>query len=150
LKVINKALNEGCAELIIFSLKRAMSNWPDWAAWAWLGSWPGWAEHLCSRLSICDVEFLTFCFQSSYSFLIQNKYCSMDEWYQINQNHNCSLSKSMKLDKFCKYDMKVLGARKLTGENLKVVLAEFSTLGQAVLQIVYNSWPIQKRLSLDL
>jgi hypothetical protein len=35
----------------------------------------------------------------------------------------------MKLDKFCQYDLKVLGAQKLMGENLKVVLAEFSTLG---------------------
>jgi hypothetical protein len=42
------------------------------------------------------------------------------------------------------------GAQKLTGENLKVVWAEFSTLSQAVLQNVYNSRPVQTRPSLDL
>ncbi len=42
------------------------------------------------------------------------------------------------------------GARKLMGENLKVVLDEFSTLSWAVLQNVYTSWPIQIRLSLEL
>ncbi len=42
------------------------------------------------------------------------------------------------------------GALKLSGENLKVVWAKFSTLSYAVLQNVYNSWPIQTRLSLDL
>ncbi len=42
------------------------------------------------------------------------------------------------------------GARKLTGENLKVVLAKFSTLSQALLQDVYNSWAIQTWPSLGL
>ncbi len=42
------------------------------------------------------------------------------------------------------------GARKLTGVNLKVVSAEFSTLSLAVLQNVYNLLPIQTRLRLDL
>jgi hypothetical protein len=42
------------------------------------------------------------------------------------------------------------GARKLTGENLRVVWAQFSTLSLAVLQNVYNPWPVQTRLSLDL
>ncbi len=42
------------------------------------------------------------------------------------------------------------GARKVTGDNLKVVWAEFSTLSLAVLQNVYNPWPVQTRLSLDL
>ncbi len=36
------------------------------------------------------------------------------------------------------------------GENLKVVWAEFSTLGWVVLLNVYNSWPIQTMQSLDL
>jgi hypothetical protein len=36
------------------------------------------------------------------------------------------------------------------GENLRVVWAEFSTLGLAVLQNVYNPWPVQIRPSLDL
>ncbi len=35
-------------------------------------------------------------------------------------------------------------------DNLKVVLTEFSTLSKAVLQNVYNSWPVQTRPSLDL
>ncbi len=35
-------------------------------------------------------------------------------------------------------------------DNLKVVLAEFSTLSKAVLQNVYNPWPVQTRPSLDL
>jgi hypothetical protein len=42
------------------------------------------------------------------------------------------------------------GARKLTGENLKVVWAEFSTLSEAVLQSVHGFWPIHTRPSLDL
>ncbi len=42
------------------------------------------------------------------------------------------------------------GAQKLTGENLKVVWAKFSTLSLAVLQNVYNSLPIQTWPSLDL
>ncbi len=36
------------------------------------------------------------------------------------------------------------------GKKLKVVRAEFSTLSLAVLQNVYNSWPIQALPSLDL
>jgi hypothetical protein len=42
------------------------------------------------------------------------------------------------------------GALKLSEENLKVVWTKFSTLSLAVLQNVYNSWPVQTRLSLDL
>jgi hypothetical protein len=42
------------------------------------------------------------------------------------------------------------GARKLTGENLKVIWAEFSTLTLIVSQNVYNLWPIQTPPSLDL
>ncbi len=42
------------------------------------------------------------------------------------------------------------GARKLMGENLKVVLDEFSTLSWAVLYNAYTSWPIQTRPSLEL
>jgi len=35
-------------------------------------------------------------------------------------------------------------------DNLKVILTEFSTLSKAVLQNVYNPWPVQTRPSLDL
>ncbi len=44
----------------------------------------------------------------------------------------------------------VRGDQNLMGENLKVVWAEFSTLSWAVLQNVYNSWPVQAWPSLDL
>jgi hypothetical protein len=42
------------------------------------------------------------------------------------------------------------GARKPTGENLKVVWAEVSTLRLAVLKNVYNSLSVQTWPSLDL
>ncbi len=42
------------------------------------------------------------------------------------------------------------GAQKLMGDNLKVVWAEFSTSSWAVLQNVYNLWPIQTQLSQEL
>jgi hypothetical protein len=42
------------------------------------------------------------------------------------------------------------GARKLIGENLKVVWAELSTLSSVVLQNGYIAWPVQIRPSLDL
>jgi hypothetical protein len=41
-------------------------------------------------------------------------------------------------------------AKKLTGEKLKVVWAEFSTLSQAVFVMSVNAWHIQARSHLEL